>query len=395
MSALRLAIIATHPIQYYAPVFRTLTERRHVNVRVFYGWAGASQGANFDPGFGQNVEWDIPLLDGYDYIFLPNESADPGTHHFNGIWSESTVPSIAEWKPDALLVYGWNYRSHLRALRSFHGKTPILFRGDSNLLDVTWLRGVSRYVMLRWIYRHVDIALYVGSRNRAYYERYGLRGEQLQWAPHAVENQRFSDPDGVIERRAREWRIRLGISGNDVVFAYAGKLEVKKAPDLLLDVFMRQERPGQHLVIAGSGELESQLRAKAGSRTNIHFIGFQNQSNMSAVYRLADVFVMPSRGPNETWGLAVNEAMASERPVIACDRVGCSVDLVLDGKTGFTFQRDDDVVLERLLTRLADDAELRRRMARAASALIGQWSIEEQAVRIETAVESVARRGSR
>ncbi|MFL5616088.1 MAG: glycosyltransferase family 4 protein [Gemmatimonadaceae bacterium] len=389
MSAPRIAIVATHPIQYYAPVFRTLTERGRVNVRVFYGWAGGSQGATFDPGFGQSVEWDIPLLDGYDYTFLPNESTEPGTHHFSGIWSEKLVPSIADWSPDALMVYGWNYRSHLRVLRAFHGRVPILFRGDSNLLDIPWSRRVSRYLMLRWIYRHVDLALYVGSRNREYYERYGLRGDKLQWAPHAVENRRFSDPDGSIQQRARDWRVRLGIPRRDLVFAYAGKLERKKAPDLLLDVFMERDRPGQHLVIAGSGELESQLRAKAGSRTNIHFLGFQNQSSMAVVYRLADVFVMPSRGPNETWGLAVNEAMASERPVIACDRVGCSVDLVLDGKTGFTFQRDDAAGLNRSLTMLAKDAELRANMAQAAKTLIAQWTIEEQAARIEAAVESV------
>ncbi len=43
------------------------------------------------------------------------------------------------------------------------------------------------------------------------------------------------------------------------------------------------------------------------------FLDFQNQQKMPLVYRLCDIFVLPSMGPGETWGLAVNEAMACKR----------------------------------------------------------------------------------
>ena len=60
---------------------------------------------------------------------------------------------------------------------------------------------------------------------------------------------------------------------------------------------------------------------------------------MPIVYRLGDVFVLPSKGPIETWGLSVNEAMACSRAIIVSDRCGCGVDLVKEGINGYIFKR--------------------------------------------------------
>ena len=59
---------------------------------------------------------------------------------------------------------------------------------------------------------------------------------------------------------------------------------------------------------------------------------------MPSVYKSADVFVLPSGGPGETWGLAVNEAMAAGKPVLVSDKCGCAPDLVDDGVNGFVFK---------------------------------------------------------
>ena len=383
----RLAIIATHPIQYYAPLFRLLTERSELTCHVFYGWAGTGSGAMEDPGFGRRVEWDIPLLDGYEFTFVPNESADPGTHHWNGIKSSKLLPLIRAWSPDAVLVYGWNFSSHLAAMRKLHGHTPILFRGDSTLLDERiGPRRLLRRGFLRYVYSHVDIGLYVGTRNREYLQRHGLRERQLRWAPHSVDNNRFADASGRYEQSAAEWRRQLGVVEGHNALLFAGKLERKKAPDLLLQVFLRQAAPNEHLFIAGSGVLETQLREMAAANARVHFLGFQNQSAMPIVYRLGDVFVLPSRGPGETWGLAVNEAMASGRSIIVSDRVGCAPDLVADERTGLCFESEDECALGGSLARLMRDTELRRKMGASARDVISKWSFEAQAAALEAAV---------
>ena len=387
----RLAVLATHPIQYYAPLFRILTTRRNVNVRVFYGWEGHLE-SRLDHGFGQEVKWDIPLLDGYAHEFVPNESRNPGTGHFGGIWSSRLLDRIGAWRPDALLVYGWNFRSHLHALRRLHGRLPIFFRGDSTLLDEQFgLRTAVRRSFLTWVYRHVDFALYPGQRSRDYFAKHGLDPAQLIWAPHSIENERFIDDDGSYLRGAIEWRRALSIQEEARVVVFAGKLERRKAPELLLEVFLARDRLEEHLIIAGSGVLESELRSRAGTHPRVHFVGFQNQSRMPVVYRLGDVYVMPSR-IGETWGLGVNEAMASGRPAIVSDRVGCAPDLVQSGRTGVVFQNDDQVALRVALERVLDAPGAAAQMGAAARNLIDGWSLHTQAERIEAGVEAALTR---
>ncbi len=369
----QLAIIATHPIQYYAPLFRRLSVRDGLNVHVFYGWEGPSTG-DYDPGFDEDVTWDIPLLDGYPHTFLENASDDPGTHHFRGIVTPDLVSAIEDWGPDAVLVFGWNYWSHLGALRHFHGRVPVLFRGDSTLLDESpGPRRWGRRLFLRWVYRHVDRALYVGQNNREYFEAHGLSGDQLNWVPHAIENTRFADaPDAAAQ--ARQWREEIGIPSDAPVLLFAGKVGEKKAPDVLLNAFLQLEHKEAHLAVVGSGLMESTLKSRAAGDPRVHFLGFQNQSRMPVVYRLGDVFVLPSRGPGETWGLAVNEAMACGRPVVVTERVGCAPDLI-DEANGRVVPPDDADALRRALEILLADRDRLRAMGDRSRERIQDWSI--------------------
>src|ERR1700731_246449 len=118
----KLAIVSTHPIQYYAPVFRALAQSTSVMPRVFFTWSQTADGPVFDPGFGTRFTWDIPLRDGYDHVFVPNTAKRPASSHFMGVQNPSLTRDIAAWGADAVLVYGWNLRSHLGAMRHFKGK---------------------------------------------------------------------------------------------------------------------------------------------------------------------------------------------------------------------------------------------------------------------------------
>ena len=382
---MRLAVVSTHPIQYYAPLFRRLTERGKLDLHVFYGWRGAAEATAHDPGFDRNVQWDISLLEGYNHTFVPNTSSDPGTHHFRGLVNPLLISTIEEWNPDAVLVFGWGWQSHLRALRHFSGRVPVFFRGDSTLLDETRrVRTLIRRLFLRWVYRHVDCALHVGTNNRAYFEAHGLGDDQLHWVPHAIDNERFSDSNGSVRKEALSWRRDLGIPPGAPTIVFAGKLSRKKGPDLLLRAFERLEVPDAHLVVAGAGPLEDDLRQR--SPDQVHFIGFQNQSRMPVVYHLGRVFVLPSRGPGETWGLAVNEAMACGRPVIVSDKVGCAPDLVSEGENGFVFQTRDIKDLRDKLRKILDNRVSHKKMGARSAEIIRSWSMDRAAKRLEEAV---------
>ena len=168
----RLAIVTTHPIQYNAPLFELLSQRKKITIKVFYTWGETVIEKKYDPGFGKVIEWDIPLLDGYDYEFAENIANDKGSHHFKGIDNPHIIEAIEQFKPDAVLVYGWSFKSHLKIMRHFKNKVPVLFRGDSTLLDERGLlSSLKRNLFLRWVYRHVDVALYVGKNNFDYFRK--------------------------------------------------------------------------------------------------------------------------------------------------------------------------------------------------------------------------------
>src|SRR5690606_14575494 len=182
------------PIQYYAPYFRLLAQRDNIDLKVFYTWGEEVWKEKYDPGFKKNVEWDIPLLEGYNYEFVENIAKEKGSHHFWGINNPGLINSIENWKPDAIYIIGWSYLSHLKALIHFKNKIKIIFRGDSTLLDESKgfsIKKTIRYFALKWVYKHIDIALYVGENNRRYYKKFGLKDRQLVYAPHAIDNNRF------------------------------------------------------------------------------------------------------------------------------------------------------------------------------------------------------------
>src|SRR6185437_5176999 len=125
MNRLQLAIVSTHPIQYYAPIFQTLARSTTLAPRVFYTWSQTSSAAVADTGFDRAITWDIPLLEGYEHEFVPNLAARPGTDHFDGLRNPGLIPAIESWGAEAVLVFGWNLHSHLRALRHFKGRIPV------------------------------------------------------------------------------------------------------------------------------------------------------------------------------------------------------------------------------------------------------------------------------
>lgn len=382
----KLAIVTTHPIQYNVPLFQLMAGSAGVQIRVFYTWEQSRQGAKYDPGFGKNIEWDIPMLEGYDYCFVENTAANPGTHHFNGIVNPGLVKAIEDWKPDTLLVFGWSFNSHLKCLRYFHGKVRILFRGDSTLLDEKpGIRKWVRRMFLKWVYQHVDGALYVGTNNKNYFLKHGLPEESLFFAPHAVDNDRFAEPDEAYSREAAVWRNSLGIGPDDLVVLFAGKLEPKKNPFFLLDLIKAINHDKFKVLFIGNGVLENKLKERAAGDPRILFLDFQNQQKMPVVYRMADLFILPSTGPDETWGLAVNEAMASGKAVLVSSKAGCAIDLVHDKANGLVLKGDKKECIDFIAEILADKTRLQA-MGLYSKEIVSQYTILKIADAIVAAV---------
>ena len=193
---IRLAILSTHPIQYNAPLFRLMAAQESWTVRVFFSRTWNQ--VKFDPDFQQEVQWDIPLIDGYNHTTV-DASAPLG--------ARKLISAIRDFKPDSLLVYGWNFPGHYRALKSLHGSMRIGFRGDSHILNPLppWKRWIRR-VMLNRVYRNVDLAFSVGSANTEYFKWSGVPPGRILLAPHAVDMEYWLADATQRTAAARLWR---------------------------------------------------------------------------------------------------------------------------------------------------------------------------------------------
>jgi glycosyltransferase involved in cell wall biosynthesis len=387
----KLAIVATHPIQYYAPWFSYLSRHARVSLRVFYLWDfGVSD--RIDAGFQTQVRWDIPLLDGYEHEFVPNLSRNPGTGTFWGLWNPELLARVRAYGADAVLLTAYNYASIANFLwRARHAHTPLLFRGDSHRLVPRrgGLAAVSRAIVAR-VFARFSAVLYVGSANRDYFRLHGVPEARLFAAPHAVDNERFFRARAGAEAEALQWRRSMSIPDDHKVILFAGKFEEKKRPLDLLEAFVESGLERTCLLFVGSGPLEGALRERAVSHPRVKFAPFQNQSLMPRTYAACDVFVLPSYGPAETWGLAVNEAMCMGRAVIVSEHVGCARDLVIPGETGITFHAGSVGALSDALREALRDASRLKRWGDNARRRIEGYSYEKATAGLLSALRYVA-----
>ena len=363
----RLAIVVSHPIQYYVPLYRRMACRDDLEIKVFFTWH-AGQAAVPDHGFRQLVTWDIPLTQGYAYELVQNSAADPGTHHFLGLRNPSLVEQVVKWRPDAVHITGWAWLSHLLALRAFRLQgVPTLFRGDSHLLDSS-RRGLPwwfKRAALERVFSWPTSFLYVGAANRAYYEAFGVEPNRLHHCPHSIDVARFSEPADALGKEAADWRRELGIKDQQLVLLFAGKFERKKRPLELMRAVQALADSSAMLIMVGAGELQDKVKALADTDPGrFRVLSFQNQSRMPVVYRLGDIFVLPS-AYGETWGIAVNEAMACGRPAIVSDRVGCATD-VIDASCGRVFPSTDFSAMIAAVNAVTASRDLLVQMGRAA-----------------------------
>lgn len=296
----------------------------------------------FDSGFGREIAWDIPLIDGYEHVVAAR--ADMAHEIQNA---------------DVLWLHGWQSPLIRRALRlAKNVGTPVFMRGencDVAMPDPPGLRGIAKRLYLSRIFAKCHSFLAIGSANRAYYEKRGIDPSRIFMMPYAVDNEAFASAAAVARPQRSNLRTSLGIAPDAQIILFAGKLSRRKRPDLLIEAVHLLVKQGQSptLLFVGDGEMRQQLEQLA---PHAAFAGFINQSKLPDYYDLADVFVLPSE--REPWGLAVNESMACGTPVVVSDEVGCAPDLV-DGRSGIVFASGSASSLaDALTTSLSRSAEM-------------------------------------
>ncbi len=383
------AYVITHPIQYYTPALQHLERTGPGQFEVLY-CSGELASSHAQAGFGVPYRWDVPLLEGYRYRFLENRAAHPSTASFGGLDNPELGPLIASRKYSAVVINGWHFKSAWRTiLACWANRVPILVRSDSHLRATGTLLRSAKWPLYRGFIPRIDGCLAAGTWSSDYFEKYGASPDHIFKIPHCVDNRRFEQEMLRLRPRRQDLRQRWGIAADATVFLFAGKFISIKRPADFVSAIGRcaTGQPSVVGLMAGDGPLRAQCQEQARAEgAPVHFTGFLNQTRIAEAYAVANALVLPSE--SETWGMVVNEAMASGLPCIVSDRVGCGPDVIEPGVTGDIHAMGDIDALAGLMTRYADPGRLAT-MGRNARHKIEAYSVEAASDALLSAVETV------
>ena len=305
---MKIIFLVSHPIQYFSPLFQRITEEPDIDLVVLYCSKENIKG-HFDKGFGVEVKWDIPLLEGYNYIFLKNNSWMPSIFSgFFGLINLSIIRELKRQEGDVLVVSGWNYFTYLLAMligKLFRYKVCV--RGDNpynqEVLKNKRLLVFKRYVLGKFLFKLVDIFLYVGKQNKEFYKYYGVPEDKLLFVPHAVDNDKFSKDFIRYKEKKAELKKELGLPADKKIILTVGKYISQKDPMFLLKTFHLLYEENTALVLLGEGALRNGLEeyAKINNLKNVYLTGFKNQNEIGKYYAVADIFVLTSVSEHGDW----------------------------------------------------------------------------------------------
>lgn len=368
----KLAIVASHVIQYQDPLFRRVAAEPSIDLTVFYCSRKGAE-AFHDRDMGVEVAWDVEeMLEGYRHRFLRNLGF--GTRWFRLI-NPGLVLAIVRGRFDAVLfMTGWGTMTSLLGLLTCRlTGTPALLFGDSSYPPPeTSLEAKLRARLLRALFHLPAKFMVSGHQNAEYYKHYGADPSRFHLLPFAIDNERFAAGARFAEGERDALRARFGASPSDVVFVFSGKLVPRKDPMTLLRAAAAMRQRAVFLIL-GDGELRAQLETFGREHgLRVHFAGFVNQRELPKHYAAGEVLVLPST--YEPRGLVVNEALAAGLMPVVSDRCGCIGDVAIENDNALVFPAGDAQALARALDRLIEDPALRARMTERSRAIIERWS---------------------
>jgi glycosyltransferase involved in cell wall biosynthesis len=368
--AITCAVVHNHPIHYKHLLFCALA-KLGLEFEVLFV-AGSSS---------QRIERPLPTRNEYRY-----------TIGFEGPYEGATAIATAKYiwstlnrlSPRVVIIAGYYDIADWTALAwSILNRKHAILWAESNAFDRP--RGFLKEAVKSVFVKNCHCAHVYGKTNADYIAQLGMPRARI-YIKRAVANTDLFLSSETIVSPVKTGPLRL---------LYVGRFAEEKNLGFLLRAFARvtqaTKTPRIVLELVGYGPLERQLRSlsvELGIESIVTFPGKALQSDLPAIYRRADVFVLPS--VYEPWGLVAIEAMLCGLPVLASTQCGCTGDLDIP-KTGWSFSPYDLTTLAELLEMLShvDRARLRE-MGAAARTLASQYSPENCATIVYGSVAEAA-----
>lgn len=363
-------------------------------------------------GMDQTYAWEkVEGSDNFCRITLTERHSN--TRQWQKQLRQEMFAKLGEIKPDAVAVPGWSYHDALTAMQwCMQSRVPAVVMSDSTAWDARrrwWKEIVKRQMVACY-----SAGLVAGTPHQEYLVQLGMNPADIFLGYDAVNNDYFSQRTKEIrdqELGARNQTSNLQSPASESCqlstsrcFLVPARFIWEKNLLRLLEayaLYRKKAKSGKQrteiwdLILLGDGELRSDichLISDLRLQHCVHMPGFQQYDELPKYYGLASAAILPSI--SETWGLVVNEAMASGLPVLVSNRCGCARDLVQDGVNGFTFDPYNVEQLANLMMRVASlEQGARSKMGLESQRIIDAWGPERFASSLKAAAECALRVG--
>ena len=366
----KLVIISTHPIQYQVPLFKYL-KKQGIKAKVFFASKHGLNKNKIDPEFLTRIKWNINsnMTQGYEHKFSKIQKYNINDYRLNyyKIYQELSKENF-----DYILILGWNNFFYLRTIYyAIKKNIKIILRVETNL-DSTknFFKNSIKNFFLNFFFKRVTYFLSIGKLNKIFYLHHNVPNKKILPAPYFVDNEFFN-----FKFNKKKLKKKFNFEKKKIIL-FVGKLIERKQPfEFLKLAKLNLNKLNFHFIVIGDGYLKKSCLQfiKKNKLHNVSLIGFVNQKKLREYYKISDLMILTSL--YETWGLTVNEAFASNIPVICTNNCGCSKDLIENGKTGFTYKVGDLQSLNKKTHLILNDKKISALMIRNIKKKIKEYSL--------------------
>lgn len=316
-----------------------------------------------------------------EFYYLPQPRFIPGLRHeaYIAALAKRTIQVAQECEADLIHAHSPALNGLAARRAAKHLKKPWIYELRYYEQDAAVDSGQTsyyslRYNLARWFeeraLKQADLAITTSTSMQKELLARGFSSRKLLEVPEGVDTRVFHPrpPDAeLLERHQLEGKTVIGFIGS--FFKYEGLERLVGVMNYLL-----RERRDIKIILAGAGEMESQLRARVPREWSDHFIftGRIEQEDILRYYSVIDICVYPrlsTRMTELTTSIRPLEAMSMERAVIGSN-VGGMAELIKHNKTGFVVETDDKVTLGATISHLINNSSERKEIGKRARAQV-------------------------
>lgn len=276
---------------------------------------------------------------------------------------------------DHIIVGGYSTPTGILAINFLKlNRIPFFLSADGGTIKE---ENKLMYMFKKYLISSAKYWLSTSNETNKYFLHYGALKDRIYKYPFTSLREEDILTDNVSLEEKETIRRRLNIKEEKVIIS-VGRIIPVKGFDILLDAAKNISSEYGIYIIGGTPTTTLLEKKQKYNLHNVHFKEFMSKKEINEYYKLADLFILATRG--DVWGLVINEAMAKGLPVITTDRCVAGLELIEDEKNGYIIPSENSELLGEKIVQILQNPILKDNMSKNNLKKISNYTIERMAI---------------